>query len=259
SGIGDSVLVVGDSEMIRVHVHTDDPEAAKGLFEGLGKVENFEQEDMNEQIRDRDERLGAAPRSHIVLLVHDTQVAGLFELDHVTVVAGGSGSISEAIATSPAEEVILVATSATGAEAAASALIASGRKAELLAAENLAVALLALTAADSFEGDLGASVNAERLRGDLLALTAAGIRAATGAEAPDGEFVGVVAGRTVAVGGPEEVVVAVLAEIGSAGFVTAVIDPAGPLSAAALEGRVAELDLSEAAMGDWVCAFAVEA
>ena len=33
-GLGDSVLVVGDEATLKVHVHTDEPEAAVGLFEG---------------------------------------------------------------------------------------------------------------------------------------------------------------------------------------------------------------------------------
>src|SRR5262249_58648035 len=35
-GLGDSVLVVGDEVTLKVHVHTDDPEAAVGLFEDAG-------------------------------------------------------------------------------------------------------------------------------------------------------------------------------------------------------------------------------
>src|SRR5690242_2776228 len=37
-GIGDSVLVVGDEATLKVHVHTDEPEAAVALFEGAGEV-----------------------------------------------------------------------------------------------------------------------------------------------------------------------------------------------------------------------------
>ena len=36
--LGDSVLVVGDESTIKVHVHTDDPQAAMALFEGRGDV-----------------------------------------------------------------------------------------------------------------------------------------------------------------------------------------------------------------------------
>ena len=36
-GIGDSVLVVGDESTLRVHVHTDEPEAAVAIFGGAAR------------------------------------------------------------------------------------------------------------------------------------------------------------------------------------------------------------------------------
>src|SRR5205823_404459 len=40
--IGDCVLVVGDAQTIRVHVHTDDPQLAVGLFEDAGEVSRLD-------------------------------------------------------------------------------------------------------------------------------------------------------------------------------------------------------------------------
>ena len=37
-GLGDSVLVVGDEATLKVHVHTDDPDAATALFDGAGEI-----------------------------------------------------------------------------------------------------------------------------------------------------------------------------------------------------------------------------
>src|SRR3954471_10511244 len=51
--IGDSVLVVGDDKTLRVHVHTDEPDSAAALFEGVGEVSRFDVADMREQIADR--------------------------------------------------------------------------------------------------------------------------------------------------------------------------------------------------------------
>ena len=50
---GDSVLVVGDEATLKVHVHTDEPEAAVALFEGAGEVTNLDVADMREQIAER--------------------------------------------------------------------------------------------------------------------------------------------------------------------------------------------------------------
>src|SRR5205085_4910840 len=57
--IGDSVLVVGDTNTLRVHVHTDDPQLAVAVFEGAGEVSRLDVADMREQVAARDRRLGA--------------------------------------------------------------------------------------------------------------------------------------------------------------------------------------------------------
>ncbi len=59
--IGDSVLVVGDRATLKVHVHTDDPDAATALFTRDGFVSHLDVADMHEQISQRDARLDAAP------------------------------------------------------------------------------------------------------------------------------------------------------------------------------------------------------
>src|SRR5215212_973938 len=57
--VGDSVLVVGDERTLRVHVHTDDPDAAVALFESAGDVSRFDVADMREQVAEREARLRA--------------------------------------------------------------------------------------------------------------------------------------------------------------------------------------------------------
>lgn len=58
--IGDSVLVVGDSSTLKVHVHTDEPEQAAAVFDGVGEVSRFDVADMRLQVAERDERLAGA-------------------------------------------------------------------------------------------------------------------------------------------------------------------------------------------------------
>ncbi|MFN2617126.1 MAG: DAK2 domain-containing protein [Thermoleophilaceae bacterium] len=57
--LGDSVLVVGDEQTLRVHVHTDEPEDAVALFEAVGDVSRFDVADMREQTAERSARLSA--------------------------------------------------------------------------------------------------------------------------------------------------------------------------------------------------------
>src|SRR4029077_14260213 len=65
-GLGDSVLVVGDEATLKVHVHTDAPEAAVALFEGAGEVTNLDVADMRKQMAERDARLRARGRTRVV-------------------------------------------------------------------------------------------------------------------------------------------------------------------------------------------------
>jgi len=58
--LGDSVLVVGDSRTLKVHLHTDDPELATQLFAGVGEVSRLDVADMRLQVRERDARLTGA-------------------------------------------------------------------------------------------------------------------------------------------------------------------------------------------------------
>jgi hypothetical protein len=58
--LGDSVLVVGDSTTLKVHVHTDEPDQATGLFSAYGVVSHLDVADMREQVAMRDARLAGS-------------------------------------------------------------------------------------------------------------------------------------------------------------------------------------------------------
>ena len=53
------VLVVGDAHTLKVHVHTDEPERATALFDGVGAVSRLDVADMHEQV---EQRTAARPR-----------------------------------------------------------------------------------------------------------------------------------------------------------------------------------------------------
>jgi DAK2 domain fusion protein YloV len=55
--LGDSVLVVGDSRTLKVHLHTDDPELATEIFASVGEVSRLDVADMHLQVQERDARL----------------------------------------------------------------------------------------------------------------------------------------------------------------------------------------------------------
>src|SRR5439155_5529691 len=87
--IGDSVLVVGGQETLKVHVHTDEPEVAVAIFEGAGDVQRLDVADMREQIAAREARLRPAVTGAVAVASGEGMRA-LFEGLGAHVVDGGS-------------------------------------------------------------------------------------------------------------------------------------------------------------------------
>ena len=266
AGIGDSVLVVGHSDVIRVHIHTDDPSAARALFDGVGEVHGFEQEDMNEQIRSRDKRLASRSRLKVIVASSDPSAAELFEDVDVEIVtiasdpeldaAGSPSRLSEALDDAGDSEVVVVATSGAVLEAAGRVLVERASMVEVVPTGNLSAAVLALAGLDSDASADGAAVAAERLRAALGSLRTAEIRHADEAEGHAGQLAAVSGGLLLAVGGIDEVLAAVRSEIGGEVFVTALIDPGGPIGESHLAGMFGELDAVEIPLGGSVATFA---
>src|SRR5829696_2199820 len=86
--LGDSVLVVGDEATIKVHVHTDDQDAAIALFDGVGEVQRVDVADMHEQVAEQRARLGEE-RAGVVAVANGDGMRALFEQLGALVVDGG--------------------------------------------------------------------------------------------------------------------------------------------------------------------------
>jgi dihydroxyacetone kinase-like predicted kinase len=114
--LGDSVLVVGDQTTLKVHVHTDDPDAATALFERAGVVSHLDVADMREQVRARDHRLTAVEgaRSGALAVTTGMGMRRLFEslgvraLDVGPKVNPSTYELLAAIHAIPAEEVVVL-------------------------------------------------------------------------------------------------------------------------------------------------------
>ena len=61
--LGDSLLVVGDSNALKIHVHTDEPGKALSFGTALGTVESVEIANMHKQTEERSERGDSRPFS----------------------------------------------------------------------------------------------------------------------------------------------------------------------------------------------------
>jgi DAK2 domain fusion protein YloV len=55
--LGDSLLIVGDPTVVKVHVHTDDPGAALSIGTARGTIDGIEIADMHRQTLEREQRL----------------------------------------------------------------------------------------------------------------------------------------------------------------------------------------------------------
>jgi dihydroxyacetone kinase-like predicted kinase len=206
-GLGDSVLVVGDEVTLKVHIHTDDPEAAVALFEDAGKVTNLDVADMSEQIAERRARLEAG-RSGAVAVAAGEGLERLFAELGAHVVPGGetlNPSTYELLAgihQVPAEEVLVFPSSSNVIMAAERACELSEKPARVVSAASQQESLLALVELDA---EASLEDNAERLEAALGTVAAGGVAPAARDDAQGrfrkGDAVGFVGEEIVAWGG----------------------------------------------------------
>jgi DAK2 domain fusion protein YloV len=206
-GLGDSVLVVGDEATLKVHVHTDDPEAAVALFEDAGEVTNLDVADMKEQIAERRSRLEGG-RSGALAVAAGDGLEQLFAELGALVVPGGetlNPSTYELLAgihEVPAEEVLVFPSSSNVVMAAERACELSEKPARVVAATSLQKSLLALIELDT---SASAAENAARLDEALATIADGGVAPAARDDAQGrfrrGDAVGFADGEIVAWGG----------------------------------------------------------
>jgi uncharacterized protein len=268
--LGDSVLVVGDHTTLKVHVHTDDPEAAIALFAGAGAVSRVDVADMRAQVAARDERLAVAdgaqgaPRatSGALAVVAGAGLAALFASLGCHVLDGGrtlNPSTHELLAgihAVAAEEVVILPNSPN-------VVLAAERAAELAEKEVRVVAAHAqqagLAAAVALNPALTAAENAAAMEAALARVRTGGVAPASRADAHGrfaaGDAVGFVDDAVVAWGRPEATLRAVLAALAAdAELVTLIAGQDPPLdaeAAAALAPGDVELELAEGGQPSW--------
>jgi DAK2 domain fusion protein YloV len=174
--LGDSVLVVGDEATLRVHVHTDDPDAAKALFAEAGQIANEDIADMHEQVAERAARLGG--RTAAVAVASGAGLRLLFEDLGAAVVDGGptlnpsTNDILSAIEAVPTPEVVVLPNSKNVQLAAEEAAKLTSKEAVVVPTVSQQGALAALVELDR---DAGAGDNAKRLGEVLAAIRVGGV------------------------------------------------------------------------------------
>ncbi len=244
--LGDSVLVVGDQTTLKVHVHTDDPDAATAIFADAGAVSHLDVADMRVQVRERDERLSAPARPALcgaLAVVTGEGMKALFESFGVTTLEGGATlnpstyELLAAIHAIPCEEVVVLANSPNVIMAAERAAALSDKTVEVVASGSPQAGLATAVALDP---DRPAGENAAAMNQALA-------RVRTGAVAPaarddaagrfrEGEAVGFVDDQIVVWGSPREALRGVLERLAEdAELITCLRGADAPLDDAAVE------------------------
>jgi uncharacterized protein len=267
--LGDSVLVVGDPSTLKVHLHTDQPERATALFEGIGEVSHLDVADMRVQVAEREERLAGASRANgasigangfgpssegssagvrvrcgALAVVSGGGLAQMYRELGVHTIDGGptlNPSTYELLAgihEVPAEEVVVLPGSANVVMAAERAAELSDKQVVVVPATSQQTGLAVAVA---MESDRDVHENARAMNEALGALRTGAVAQAARGDAQgrfgEGEAVGFVEERVVAWGEPRETLLAVLSELAQdAELVSVLAGAEAPLELSELEG-----------------------
>jgi uncharacterized protein len=257
--IGDSVLVVGDATTLKVHVHTDDPDAATALFADAGVVSHLDVADMREQVQARDERLVAPLPTRAcgaLAVVNGDGMSALFESFDVRVLDGGptlnpsTYDLLAAIHAVPAEQVVVLPNSPNVVMTAGHAAELSDKTVVVVPSRSQQAGL---AAAVSLDPDRSASDNAASMLATLAHVRTGAVAQAARDDAQGrfraGEAVGFVDEAIVAWGPPGETLHDVLSLLAQdAELITCLRGANAPLDDQAVHALATdgvELELSE--------------
>jgi DAK2 domain fusion protein YloV len=242
--LGDSVLVVGDESTLKVHVHTDSPDAATGVFAETGSVSHLDVADMHEQVAVRAARLETV-ETHctVVAVVSNAEMANLFERTlGVDALEGGptlnpsTYELLASIHSAHSEEVVVLPNSSNVVMAAQKAAELSEKRVTVLPTRSQQAGLVAIT---YFEPGRDAAENVEIMERELAAVRTGGVAPAARDDGQGrfhvGDAVGYVDEELVAWGDPETTLREVFARLGDgAEILTAIRGDGAPLDDAAL-------------------------
>ena len=266
--LGDSVLVVGDDRTLRVHVHTDDPDAAAAVFADAGEVSRFDVADMHEQVADRTARLSGEAQpaelatSAVVAVASGEGVKMLYEELGVLVVDGGptmNPSTYELLAgihAAPGAEVVVLPNSPNVILAAERACELSEKPAAVVPTTAPQEGLAALLA---FDPGKAAEQNAAAVSSAAHALRIGGVAPAARDDVQGrfmaGDAVGYAGGELVAWGEPAATLAATLDQlVDGAELLTCIAGEAPPLGQDDVQARVpdgVELEYHEGGQPAW--------
>jgi fatty acid kinase len=213
--LGDSLLVVGDRNALKVHVHTDDPGRALSLAVARGAIEGVEIANMHEQTQRREERLlRAVPETGnacgLVVVSTGDGNRRLFESLGAVVVDGGStmnpstADLLAALDSLDSGQAVVLPNSGNVIMAAEQAAEHAARHARVVPTRSLQAGLAALVA---FDPSLGAEENADAMAEAVAQVVTGAVTIASrdiqlnGLAVSSGSWLGLAEGEPV-LGGP---------------------------------------------------------
>jgi DAK2 domain fusion protein YloV len=226
--LGDSLLVVGDREALKVHVHTDEPGRALAVGTRAGVIEGVEIANMHEQTLLREQRLleavpdAPASTTGVVAVVAGDGNRRLFEgLGTTRIVEGGqtmnpsTAALVDAIESTPAAEVVVLPNNSNVILSAEQAAGLVDKPVTVVPTDSLPAGLAAMLA---FDPDRPAAENAAAMSEVLDEVKTGEVTIASrdvdmnGVSVRKGAWLGLADGKAVA-GGPDfDDVAAVVAE-----------------------------------------------
>jgi fatty acid kinase len=216
--LGDSLLVVGDPEALKVHVHTDEPGRALAVGTRAGVIDRVEIANMHEQTVQRTDRLleavpdAPSSTSGVVAVVVGDGNRRLFEsLGAAKIIEGGqtmnpsAADLVAAIEATPAEEVVVLPNNSNVILAAEQAAGLASKPVEVVPADSIPAGLAAMV---GFSPDRPAGENAAEMREILGSVRSGEVTIASrdvkmdGLDVRRGAWLGLAQGEAVA-GGPD--------------------------------------------------------
>jgi DAK2 domain fusion protein YloV len=227
--LGDSLLVVGDSSALKIHVHTDDPGRALSAGVARGIVEGIEIANMHAQTQRREARLLHAvaeednERAAVVAVAAGEGNRALFESGGALVVDGGrtmnpsTADLVAAIEAASAPEVVVLPNNGNVIMGAEQAADHAAKTVRVVPTRSLQAGLSALVAFDPAQP---AEANAEAMTAAAEGVATGAVTVASrdvqlnGVSVRKGTWLGLADGRPVAGGDTfDEVAAAVLEQL----------------------------------------------
>ena len=223
--LGDSLLVVGDENAIKVHVHTDDPGAALRIGTAVGVIEGIEIANMHAQTAEREQRLlEAVPdlptaetgQTDVVAVVAGDGNTRLFRsLGATRIIEGGqtmnpsTQDILDAVSSCAADEVVVLPNNKNVVLSAEQAAQLAEKPVRVVPTTSIPAGLAAMVA---FDSQAGAEDNADAMREAVAAVATGAVTVASrdvemnGLQIRKGDFLGLEEGEPVAGGDDFETV-----------------------------------------------------